>query len=230
MKYQHLFFDLDLTLWDLDKNSSETLSELFIELGVKEKYNIDFPVFFETYKHHNEMLWDQYRKGIVEKEELRILRFQMTLRQFGIEDNVIATEMGHGYVARSPLKTNLVPFAKEVLGFLKQKYNLHIITNGFEEVQMVKLENSGIRQYFEQVITYESSGYKKPDKRIFHYSLYRAKAKSKKSIMIGDHLEIDILGAKNAGLDQIYFNPLKLAHKQHVTYEIDCLSKLMKIL
>jgi putative hydrolase of the HAD superfamily len=231
MNYQHLFFDLDLTLWDFERNSSETLSDLFSELSVQAQYpNIFFPDFFKAYLHFNEILWDQYRLGIVTKEGLRHQRFQQTLLHFGIEDTALAEAMGDEYIVRCPKKTHLFPYAMEVLEYLSAKYTLHIITNGFQEVQLVKLEHSGIRRFFNQIITFESSGYKKPDKRIFHHSLYRAKAKSKKSIMIGDHLEVDILGAKAAGLDQIYFNPKKNVHKQDITYEIDCLSKLKVIL
>lgn len=229
MKYRHLFFDLDLTLWDLDKNSTEVLSELFTELRVEEKYKLSFENFLCVYKYYNDILWEQYRKELVTKEDLRTQRFQYSFMHFGIEDNPLAKEMGESYIAKSPLKTHLLPYAREVLEYLNTNYTLHIITNGFEEVQIVKLNNSGISQYFKNVITSESSGYKKPDKRIFHYSLYRAKAKSKQCIMIGDHLEIDIIGARNAGLDQIYYNPKKLGHKENITYEIDCLSRLKEI-
>ncbi|MBA3901707.1 MAG: noncanonical pyrimidine nucleotidase, YjjG family [Bacteroidetes bacterium] len=227
--YRHLFFDLDLTLWDFEKNSSETLQELHAELCVQGKYNIASHDFISAYQYYNDILWDQYRLGIITKEGLRVQRFQQALMHFGIEDNLLATEMGDGYIARSPMKTHLFPYTIEILEYLNSKYTLHIITNGFHEVQFIKLDNSGLRKYFKNIITSESSGFKKPDKRIFHHSLYRAKAKSKQSIMIGDHLEVDIVGARNAGLDQIYFNPKKIAHKEMVTYEIDCLSRLKDI-
>jgi putative hydrolase of the HAD superfamily len=227
--YKHIFFDLDLTLWDFDRNSKEAITELFQELEILKKFNLSQEDFLPVYRNFNDNLWDQYRLGKIEKEDLRILRFSKTLLHFGIDDQNLSRQLGDGYVEKSPKKTYLFPHALEVLEYLSQKYKLHIITNGFQEVQFVKLENSGIRKYFDQVITSESAGCKKPDKRIFHYSLYRAKAKTKQSIMIGDHLDIDILGAKNAGMDQIYFNPKKLKHHEMVTYEVDCLSKLKEI-
>jgi putative hydrolase of the HAD superfamily len=229
MNYQHIFFDLDLTLWDFEKNSTEALTELFDELEISSKYSVDFQAFVEVYLKFNETMWDQYRNNQITKEELRVQRFHQSLLYFGINDKKLSENLGDGYIAKGPLKTNLFPFAVEVLDYLASKYKLHIITNGFAEVQEVKLVNSGIRQYFQNVVTSESAGYKKPDPRIFHYSLYRAKAKSKKSIMIGDHLEIDCVGARNAGLDQVYFNPKKASHREMVTYEIDCLSRLKDI-
>jgi putative hydrolase of the HAD superfamily len=229
LKYRHIFFDLDLTIWDFNRNSAEAINELFDELKISEYGNITVEEFIPVYRHYNEILWDQYRKGLVEKDDLRLLRFQQSLSHFGINNIRLATEMGDGYVEKGPAKTYLFPFALESLEYLQEKYKLHIITNGFQEVQFLKLENSGIRKYFDQVITSEMAGSKKPDRKIFHYSLYRAKAKSKQSIMIGDHLEIDIDGARNAGMDQVYFNPEKKQHREKPTFEIDCLGKLRDI-
>jgi putative hydrolase of the HAD superfamily len=229
VNYKHLFFDLDLTLWDFERNSTEAIHELFEELNIVNLYNISPEVFIPVYRHYNDILWEKYRLGKVEKEQLRVQRFSQTLEHFGIDDLKLANQIGDGYIEKSPKKTYLFPHALEVLQYLSEKYKLHIITNGFQEVQFIKLENSGIGKFFDQVITSESAGCKKPDRKIFHYSLYRAKAKTKQSIMIGDHLDIDIVGARNAGMDQIYFNPKKLVHKEQITFEIDCLSKLKEI-
>ena len=229
-KYKHLFFDLDRTLWDFEKNSLETLSELFIEFNLSTLGIPSFQEFSERYLKHNELLWDGYAKGSVDKETLRTQRFHRTFLDFGVDNFELSLGFGDCYVSNGPLKTNLHPFAIETLQYLSDKYILHIITNGFEEVQHIKIENSGIKPYFRNVITSEMAGGKKPGKKIFHYSLYRAKAKSKESIMIGDSLEIDVMGAKNAGMDQVYFNPEKLKHHSNITYEISCLSELMRIL
>ncbi|MDQ3191079.1 MAG: YjjG family noncanonical pyrimidine nucleotidase [Bacteroidota bacterium] len=229
MKYKHIFFDLDLTLWDFDKNSTEALYELYNELDLKNKGVSDFDTFISGYKIHNELMWEGYRKGTVTKEELRTDRFHKALLDFGINNRNLAIEIGDGYLNKSPFKTHLFAHAVETLEYLSENYKLHIITNGFKEVQFLKLENCGIRRFFQQVITSECAGFRKPDKRIFHYSLYRAKAKTKQSIMIGDHLDIDILGAKNACIDQIYFNPKQNPHKEIITYEIDCLKRLKDI-
>ncbi|HET6243968.1 MAG: noncanonical pyrimidine nucleotidase, YjjG family [Bacteroidetes bacterium] len=229
MKYKHVFFDLDLTLWDFDKNSTEALFEIFNELELTNSGVTNFDEFVAGYKIHNEAMWEGYRKGIVTKEQLRTERFDKALLDFGIQDKKLAQKIGDAYLEKSPFKTHLLPYTIEVLEYLSQKYTLHIITNGFKEVQFLKLENTGIRKFFDQVITSESAGFKKPDKRIFHYSLYRAKAKTKQSIMIGDHLDIDVVGARNAGLDQVYFNPGCKVHKQKVTYEVSSLKTLIEI-
>lgn len=229
-KYKHLFFDLDRTIWDFEKNSHETLSELYTEFNLSSLGVKSFQEFSSLYLKHNEQLWDDYAKGIVDKETLRTQRFHKTFLDFGITDAKLTLKFADCYVLNSPLKTHLHPFAIETLTYLSEKYTLHIITNGFEEVQHIKMKTSGIKDYFLNVITSELAGSKKPGKKIFHYSLYRAKAKSRESIMIGDSLEIDVLGAKNAGIDQVYFNPDKLKHSSDITYEINCLSELMKIL
>jgi putative hydrolase of the HAD superfamily len=229
LNYHHIFFDLDLTLWDFNKNSKEVLTELFSELKITEKHSLDFDEFHRVYLQVNEQLWNEYRKNNVSKEELRNKRFKETFKSFNVSDSEIEQAMSEEYIKRSPFKKHLFPYAKEVLEYLSGKYQLHIITNGFEEVQHIKLESCEIKHYFKNIITSESAGHKKPHPGIFHYSLYRAKSKPGKSIMVGDHLEIDILGAKNAGLDQVFFNPENIPHKEKVTYEINCLSKLKAI-
>lgn len=229
-KYKHLFFDLDRTIWDFEKNSTETISELYAEYDLPSRGIDSLQKFTQHYLFHNEQLWEAFAKGLIDKDTLRTNRFHKTLLDFGVDDDELAFNFSNRYIFKCPLKTNLQPYAIETLTYLSKKYSLHIITNGFEEVQHIKLKNSGIKDYFLNVITSESAGSKKPGKKIFHHSLYKAKAKSKESIMIGDHLEIDVLGAKNAGLDQVYFNPLNLQHQFDITYEINCLSELMKIL
>jgi putative hydrolase of the HAD superfamily len=228
-KYEHLFFDLDLTLWDFDANSKEAINELFLEHSLELKGIASCEEFIKKYKVHNERLWDEYRKGIVDKAHLRVQRFNLTLKEFGINDLTLAESIGEGYVQKSPLKTNLFPHAIETLEYLQQYYVLHIITNGFEEVQYVKLENTGLKKYFNEVITSEQAGIPKPAKQIFDYSLNRAGTSAEKSIMIGDNLEIDIIGAKNAGMDQVYFNHGGVSHSENITYEIKSLKDLQGI-
>lgn len=231
MKYKHLFFDLDRTLWDLNVNAHEALKE------VAEKVNLysfgidDFDRFYNSYQYHNDKLWEDYRQGKIVKERLRSLRFKLALEDFNVSNNSLAEDMGHLYVRISPLKNKLVNNTKEVLDYLFEKrYQMHIITNGFSEVQEIKMKNSGIHHYFKRVITSEAAGVNKPDERIFRYALRAAGASSEESLMIGDHLEVDIVGAKNAGIDQVYFNPDKIDHEQSITNEIYDLIELKNIL
>lgn len=227
--YKHLFFDLDRTLWDLDRNSRETLQELYDYYRLEDRGVLNFESFFENYKQINDRLWDDYRKGQIHKDSLRTERFSKTLQLFDIFDLQLSENIGSSYVENSPQKTNLMPHTLDVLEFLKGKYHLHIITNGFEEVQHIKLQNSGIASYFSQIITSEKAQCKKPDPRIFAFALHASGAKRNESLMIGDSLELDILGAKHVGIDQVYFNPEETKHRHEITHEIKDLSELMKI-
>ncbi len=227
---KHVFFDLDRTLWDFEKNSHDTLLELIIRFKLSD-YGVNNPEdFIYKYKIHNDILWSLYREEKITKAELRTKRFRLALEEYKIFDTKLAENFGNAYVEESPLKTKLFPFAKEVIEYLYNKYQLHIITNGFQEVQHIKLEVSNISQYFQIIITSEQIGNKKPDPRIFNYALKKAKANKMQSIMIGDDLEVDIIGAREFGMDQVYFNPHKDTHTQEVTHEISCLSQLKEIL
>ncbi|MGB1932377.1 MAG: YjjG family noncanonical pyrimidine nucleotidase [Flavobacteriales bacterium] len=229
--YKHLFFDLDRTLWDFEKNSHEVLLELYKHYDLLTKGIVDSKVFIERYKHHNEKLWDLYRQNKIEKDKLRDERFKITLDEFGINSPELAANLGEDYVAHCPKKTNLFPYVHSTLNYLKDRYALHIITNGFEEVQYQKLENSNLIDYFEQIITSEQVGFKKPSQQIFKFSMLKAFAKPSDSLMIGDDLHADILGAKDIGMAQVFFNPLKHEHaNSEITYEINCLSELEEIL
>lgn len=230
MQIKHVFFDLDRTLWDFETNAYKTLSELYKEHALKKKGISDVDVFIDNYKIHNERLWQLYRDGKVEKDVLRSSRFKLTLQDFGIDDDRIAIDLGDQYIQKCPLKTHLFPFTYEVLDYLKEKYHLHIITNGFEEVQYVKLEQSKLLHYFDQIVTSEQVGVKKPNPEIFRHALVKAFCKHDESIMIGDDLPVDILGAKAIGMHQVYFNPEKTAHQESIDFEISCLSQLQELL
>ena len=230
MKYKHLFFDLDRTLWDFETNSKEVLEELFAKYHLSQLGIPSPEEFVEWYKKNNHSLWDDYRKGLVDKATLRVKRFEDTLQFFGVKDEILTKSISEDYVRISPLRTKLLPYTMETLSYLKNKYLLHIITNGFEEVQHIKLERSGLTNYFEEVITSERAGHKKPDVNIFYYSLSLTGASKEESLMIGDHLELDVLGAKKAEIDQVYFNPSGENHSEEITYEIKSLNELRTIL
>lgn len=228
--YKHIFFDLDQTIWDFESNSRETLMELSIKYDFAAKGITSVDHFLEEYFPINERLWDDYRKGLVDKHTLRYGRFEETLKKFHIDDKVLAGNVANDYTSMAPLKTNMFPNTLEVLDYLKQKYALHIITNGFEEVQYIKIKNCRIDHYFDQVITSERAGFKKPDVRIFEYSMNITKSMAANSLMIGDNMEADIIGARNAGIHQVYFNPSGQKHSESITYEIRNLKELMSLL
>ncbi|MBS1932681.1 MAG: YjjG family noncanonical pyrimidine nucleotidase [Bacteroidetes bacterium] len=229
-KYKHLFFDLDHTLWDFEANSRQTLEEMYESMQLKEKGVYDFDLFHKNYLVHNDKLWERYRNGFIKVDELRWKRMWLTLLDFKIGSEVLAREMGAHFLDRLPTRKILFPYAIELLKYLTQKkYQLHLITNGFEKTQHSKLENSGLNSFFKEVITSESSNSLKPHKEIFEYAFQKTGAKKEESIMIGDSIEVDIQGAINAGIDQVYVNHLHVTPSIIPTYTVHSLKELESI-
>lgn len=229
MKYKHIFFDLDRTLWDFELNMRQTLIDIFHRHNLGD-YAQSTEHFIETFNLHNDRLWNSYQNGDLKKKVLRYKRFEKTLGDYGIRNKDLVMVIDKEYIEESPRKTALIPHSIEVLEYLKNKYKLHIITNGFNEVQFAKLELCGISHYFTKVVTSEMTGYHKPHPEAFGYTLSSANARKEESVMIGDDLGTDIIGAKNFGIDQVYFNPTQAKHAQKVTHEITSLLELLKIL
>lgn len=229
-KYRHIFIDLDKTLWDFDSNSLETMREIFLKYDLKSRGIDNIGRFMEKYMHINEMLWSVYRKNGIKKEVLNIRRFEMTLNEFGIDDLIMATHIAEDYVTLSPLKNILFPHTVQALDYLRQKYPLHIITNGFEEVQQKKLDVCDLRKYFITITTSEEAGVKKPEVEIFNYALRKAGASPQESLMIGDDLKVDIHGAREIGMDTLFFNPSNEEHRELVNYEIRSWKEIQGIL
>lgn len=229
-QYKHIFFDLDHTLWDFDRNSAATLKRLYDEYRLDERGITDFDSFVTIYDAHNQRLWERFRNGQMRREELRWKRFWITLLDFKIANEMLAHELSSAYLEILPTQTLLVPYAKDILDHCRQKYEIHLITNGFEMTQKMKLQYSGIGGYFKEIITSERGHAMKPHPTIFEYALKATGAEMHQSIMIGDALEVDVMGAQLAGWDQVYYNPAKAIHTRKPTYEVSCLSELMTIL
>lgn len=230
MKYRHLFFDLDHTLWDFEANALATLQTLYDELQLKERGVNDFERFYRNYLAHNDKLWERYRNGFIKQDELRVKRMWLSLLDFKIADDDLSKQMSVQFLDLLPTRNILFPYTKEILEYLTGKnYVLHLITNGFEKVQHSKLKYSGLTGYFKEVITSEGSNSLKPNKEIFDYALNKTGATLKESIMIGDTIEVDILGAKNAGMDQVFVNHLKITTGEKPTYTVHSLKELENI-
>ena len=229
--YQHLFFDLDRTLWDFDANNKQTFNELYEKFDLFNRGIKEPDILYAHYQKINLSLWEEYKHQLISKETLNFRRFSDTLMLYGIDDHALALEMGAYYIRISPMKTLLYPGTLEILERLEKQYQLHIITNGFEEVQYIKLEKSGLERFFRKIITSERAGYKKPDRRIFEFAMEEAGANPENSIIIGDDPEADIWGAKQFGMDQIWVKhpPVKPAIDS-ATFEVDSLLEINKIL
>jgi putative hydrolase of the HAD superfamily len=228
-KYEHIFFDLDRTLWNFDENSKKVLSDIYINYNLTVSI-VSVELFITKYQEINEKLWKLYRGNKLDQGELCCKRFEDTLKHFNVFDNNLASNMGDYYVEHSPRQTLLFPYSIDVLTYLSDKYKLHIISNGFEEVQHIKLRESGLSTYFDVLVFSERVGVKKPHPYIFKKAFSLAGAKASNSIMIGDDLYADIYGAQRVKMDTVYFNPQQLEHDKYTQYEIKCLSELYDIL
>jgi putative hydrolase of the HAD superfamily len=230
MNYKHLFFDLDHTIWDFDKNAEETLHELFHAYQLKGLGLHSAEIFIETYIRNNHELWADYHIGAISKQHLRETRFKKTFIDMGLSPVLIPQNFEEDYVRICPTKSNLFPQAIETLSYLKEKYDLHIISNGFKESTEIKMTTAGLGPYFKTIIISEVIGVNKPDRAIFEYALKEAKALKNQSIMIGDNLEADIRGALDFGIDAIYFNPHQKERPADVMLQIVHLEELRKLL
>lgn len=226
----HVYFDLDHTLWDFETNSREALTEIFYEFELGKKGVRSAKDFINVYEKVNHRMWDEYRKGTLSKARLRKDRFPTALSLFEIKDDKIASNANDYYLEHSPRKTNLFDHAHDTLDYLKSKYKLFIITNGFQEIQTIKMKESKLDNYFEEVITSEMVGVRKPDPKIFLHALERGKVKAENSVMIGDDVDVDVIGSQQCGMKGVYFNPMNIAHKKPVNHEIESLHELKSIL
>ena len=200
---KHIFFDLDHTLWDFETNSDIAFETIF----KKHKVKVDLQKFLNYYRGINEHYWKLYREEKVTKEEMRIGRLKDTFVKINEKVGMQLLEnLSVDYIKVLPHHNQLFEGTHEILEHLSMNYKLHIITNGFNEVQYKKIENSGIAKYFDKIITSEDAGVKKPNPIIFEYALEITKAVCAESIMIGDNWEADIMGAKEAGFDVIFCN------------------------
>jgi putative hydrolase of the HAD superfamily len=230
IKYKHIFFDLDHTIWDFDKNAEETLYELYEIYRLNEIGLPSAALFIETYTRNNHQLWAEYHTGKITKTELRETRFKRTFIELGVHPDVLPVAFEDDYVKLCPTKTNLFPHAHETLQYLQSKYTLHLISNGFKESSELKIGNTNIGSYFKHVIISEIVGVNKPDKAIFEHALSLAEAEKHESIMIGDSLEADVYGALNFGIDAIYFNPFNTPRPENVPLQVTHLKELTLLL
>jgi putative hydrolase of the HAD superfamily len=204
---RHIFFDLDHTLWDFEANSLETLAEIYKDhalgaMGAERSENF----FLDRYVHHNERMWAMYRENRMSKSRLRSARFEAALRDLGVENKRLAKKIGNDYLDRCPRKTRLKEGAIEIVQALSEHYTLSILSNGFHETQLTKLDVSGLAPYFDEVITSERASAKKPNPRIFTFALQLTGAHKDEVCMIGDNLDIDVKGAVDSGWKAVHFN------------------------
>ncbi|HVV55433.1 MAG TPA: YjjG family noncanonical pyrimidine nucleotidase [Mucilaginibacter sp.] len=229
-KYKHIFFDLDHTIWDFDRNAEEALYELYEGYSLNNLGLSSCQLFIETYTRNNHKLWAEYHTGKITKDELREARFRQTFIELGMHPDAVPPGFEDDYVKLCPTKTNLFPDAHKTLQYLQPKYTLHLISNGFRESTELKISGTNIGGYFQHVIISEIVGVNKPDPAIFEHAMNLAGASVAESLMIGDSLEADVYGALNFGMDAVYFNPMNLPKPDDVPVQINRLKELTLLL
>jgi putative hydrolase of the HAD superfamily len=212
-KIRHIFFDLDHTLWDFETNSNLTFQKIFKECHV----DLSVEKFMVHYTPINHQYWKMYRENKIEQEELRYYRLKDTFQAVDIDaSDELVNLLSERYILNLSNQTALLPYTKEILTYLKGKYELHIITNGFNQIQYKKLKNSAIDNYFKTVTTAEEVTYKKPHPKVFYHALNKAQADKKESLMIGDNLEADIIGAVQIGMQAIHLSNAENRYKRSI--------------
>lgn len=229
-EYRNLFIDLDDTLYDFSAASREAFKETYEQLHY-ERYFDSFEHYMEIYTPYNLEMWRLYGEGKITKEELNRRRYSYPLEAVGVNDQKLAAEFCREALGRIPTKGNLVSGATELLEYLRPKYRMYILSNGFVELQSRKMATAGIKRYFDDIILSEEIGVNKPRPELFEYALKKAGAKLEESIMIGDMFDTDIAGAANIGMDQIFFNPKQMTGTSFKpTYEVRQLLEIKEIL
>ncbi|RIV27402.1 noncanonical pyrimidine nucleotidase, YjjG family [Fibrisoma montanum] len=228
--YKHLFFDLDHTLWDFDRNSAESIAEIYDSFGLVKLGVSSAEEFSRHFIEINHKLWADYDKNIITHSYIRENRFPLVFQALGIADTTCCADLNDEYLRLLPRKPHLLDSAREVLDYLTGRYTLHIITNGFAEIQAVKLDSAEIAHYFTYVVTNQEANAKKPDPLIFQYALSVSGAALEESLMIGDNYEADILGAKAVGMDTVFYNTRGQIVPDPPTYTIQHWKELMAIL
>lgn len=231
MKYSTIFFDLDDTILDTQQNSKDAISEIYTDY----KYDNYFPTFDDFYTRYQSVnlhLWDLYEQNLIGKDHLMSERFSKTLEGYTDITKEQSLDINQDFMGRVSSRKNIINGAKEILDYLQPRYNMYVLSNGFQEVQDKKIHNAGVGHYFKKVILSDQVGKNKPHPIIFDYALQQAGVSKGDCIMIGDNINTDIIGAKNSGMDQVWFNPKKVADSNGISpsYTIESLDELRCIL
>lgn len=230
MPYKNLFFDLDDTLWAFSWNARDTYEEMYWKYGY-DRFFDSFEHYYELYNRRNLQLWTEYANGQVTKQELNRQRYLYPLEAVGAGDAALAKAYEKDALATIPTKSRLMPHAREVLEYLAPKYNLYILSNGFQELQSHKMYSSGIDKYFKKIILSDDIGVLKPWPEIFHFALSATQSELRHSLMIGDSWENDITGAAGVGMHQVFYNVSGIIQLLFTpTYEITDLKELINLL
>ena len=197
-----LFFDWDHTLWDHDRNAKEVIFDLLDEFSLPQTLHVSKEVLWSIFHQVNDQIWSEYQLGQISQDTLRETRFLRFFRQVNFQGP--AQEFSEQFLYRTPRKTHVFEGVHELIPELAQRFPLYILTNGFDDIQHVKVAGTGLSPYFQSIITSEMAGAKKPDSRFFTYALQLAACEAEEVVMIGDHPIFDIDGAQQVGIPTIH--------------------------
>lgn len=230
-KFESIFFDLDHTLWDFDYNSEITLKELCLDFEFHEKFSIfDESLFIERFNHVNHELWDLLNKDQISVDELRLKRINHAIEPFGMLDEDLSLLFNDKYLEKCPNQPNLMPKVFETLETLFEKgYKMHVLTNGFEHIQLTKLIAANIFHFFDHVVTFNDTGVRKPDLRFFEFALKASGNSPEECVMVGDNPIADLSGAKKLNIHTVWFNPERKQSHVEPDHEISCISEILHI-
>lgn len=203
---RHLFFDLDHTLWDYDRNAVETLEKLYSDFNLESVGLHPLSRFLDVFRTANVKVWDLFEETAMNQNQLRHKRLELVFEEFGLPPQAIEG-FNEAYYIQCSRGKHLVVGALDTIRNLNRRFDLHIITNGFDDIQYTKLENTGLSPYFKTVTTSEKAHSKKPEVAYFEFALRLAGASVEESLVIGDGLRTDVAGACAMGLPVIWFNP-----------------------
>lgn len=229
MKFTHIFFDLDHTLWDYDVNSHKVLEDIYQHFDLKGQLSASCEGFISNFVKINALLWHSFNMGKIGREEIRTDRFKRVLKSCGCSKVELSERISEYYLYHCPRQTRIMEDADVILDYLRRKYHLSIITNGFNDVQEIKMKCCGLDKYFERVFTSETIGYKKPDPEIFYHAMEELGIEKSNVLMIGDNPVADVMGAQNAGITPLLFNPTGKT-RSDCTLQVSRLIELMKLL
>lgn len=230
MRFNNFFFDLDNTLWAFSENAADSFKEIY-ELYQLNRYFNSFEQFYGIYQKENKRLWKMYEKGMITKDELNRQRFYYPLKMVNVYDYSLAENYSADFFKIIRTKKKLMPHTIETLDYLQQDYNLYILSNGFHELQYSKMKSAGIYKYFKKIVLSDDIGINKPNPKIFTYALTSTNSNIENSIMIGDDFDVDIVGAHNIGLPQVYYNTTNREDFPfHPNYQITDLKDLVNII
>lgn len=226
----HVFFDLDRTLWDFEANTKKALVELYAQFNLARLTSSPVEDFVQYYRTYNNTYWRLYLQKKITREEVRLKRFELTLKRMKVKEVNLADDINKAYIENAPYQKQLFPGTIETLKWLRLNgFQLGVITNGFKEAQEIKLKNSDIAQFFKHVVTSDCMGESKPHPKIFSYTLQLFDAKPNQVLMVGDDINTDILGAEQVGIQSVLFDPENKFRVRNDILKINRLNELKNL-